>query len=139
MSHDDNQDSVATSAPSGQPSGPVSEVPEQTRVGPANPISQQQRAANGAKAQDPNGPKTSEGQGSSRTSAMEGIFAFRTLPLGETRDSVWTEFRPAYVALWEQYQPETPIEALLFDKIAANLIRFGRLLTFEARHSGDVY
>jgi hypothetical protein len=139
MSHDDNQDSAATPAPSGQPSAPVSEVPEETQVGPANPISQQQRAANGAKAQDPSRPKTSEGQGSSQTSPMEGLFAFRTLPPGETRESVWTEFRPTYVALWEQYQPETPIEVLLFDKIAANLIRFGRLLTFEARHSGDGY
>jgi hypothetical protein len=81
----------------------------------------------------------SEGQGSSETSPMKGLFAFRTLPPGETSESVWTEFRPAYVALWEQYQPETPIEVLLFDKIAANLIRFRRLLTFEAKYSVNDY
>ena len=139
MSHDDNQDSAATSAPSGQSSAQISEVAEQTHVRPANPISRQQRATNGATAQDPNGPKMSDGQGSSETSPMKGLFAFRTLPPGETRESVWTEFRPAYVALREQYQPETPIEALLFDKIAANLIRFRRLLTFEAKYSVNDY
>jgi len=51
---------------------------------------------------------------------------------------VWTEFQPASVAPWE-HQPETPVEVLLLDKIAANLFRFNRLLMFEFKYSGDSY
>jgi hypothetical protein len=139
MSHDDNQGSEATSAPSGPSSAPGSEVPEHMPAGPANPISQRPRAANGVKALDPSASKTSEGRGSSQTSPMMGLFVFRTLPPGKTREAAWTEFRPVYAALWEQFQPETPIEVLLLDKIAADLIRCGRLLTFDSLYSSERY
>lgn len=139
MPHDDNQGSEATSAPSGHSSAPGSGVPEQTQPRPGNPISQQPRVGNGANAPDPSGPKTSDGQGKSQTRPMMGLFVYRTLTPGETRESVWTEFRPAYMALWEQYQPETSVEVLLFDKIGADLIRFRPLLTFDFLYSGDSY
>lgn len=133
MPHDDNQGSDATSAQSWHSSVPGLGVPEQTQAGPANPISQQPRAANEANAQDPSGPKTPYSQGKSQTSPMKGIFSNQVVPPGETR--LWTEYyEPMYQALWEHYQPVGHIEVLLLDKIAADTIRLNRLLAVESKY-----
>ncbi len=132
LPHDDNQGSEATSAPSGPSSAPALGIPDQTQAGPANPISQQPRAANGANAQDPSGPKTPDCQGKSQTSPMKGIFSYQAVPPGETR--LWKEgYEPMYQALWEHYQPMGHIEVLLLDKIAADTIRLNRLLAVESK------
>ena len=102
-------------------------------VDQAKAVSPQKLASNRANAQHSTGPRTVEGkERSSQNSLQHGFFARRPLPAGAEGDKLWLVYRDLVAGIWEYYDPVGFMEELLTEKIAAESIRFSRLLAYES-------
>ena len=106
---------------------------EQSRNGQAKAASPQKLAANRANAQHSTGPKTAEGkERSSQNSRTHGFYSRQFLPVGEEVDRLFRSYKDVVAGIWEYYEPVGVMEELLVEKIAAESIRFSRLLGYES-------
>jgi len=111
-------------------SGAAAEQPAEAQ---SKSVSPAKLAANRANAQRSTGPKTPEGKAKSKeNSRKHGFFATQPLPNGPEGDKLWEAYSDLYLGIFEHYQPVGYMESLLTEKIAAESIRFSRLLAFES-------
>jgi hypothetical protein len=75
------------------------------------------------------GPRTPEGKAISRYNGLwHGLRAVETLLPDESPE----EHQALVSAIWEQYRPETPVEAVLVERIASQVWRLSRVARIEA-------
>ena len=118
--------------PPREPEVATSQPPDDPKEGESKHLSPQKLAANRANAQHSTGPTSPEGKEKSKFNAVKHGLGARYFPqliqAGTAESQDWEELRSR---LMEHYQPVGPVEALLVEKIAVELLRYNRLLARE--------
>ena len=110
----------------------TSQPPDGSEEGEGKYLSPQKLAANRANSRHSTGPTSPEGKEKSRLNAVKHGLTARYFPQliqsGTAESQQWEELRSR---LMEHCQPVGPVEALLVEKIAVELLRYNRLLARE--------
>ena len=91
--------------------------------------SSKQIEANQANAKRSTGPKTEAGKARSRMNSRKHGLTAEVIVVGDENGDDFSEFREA---LLEQYDPQTPMECELVERLAGILWRLRRVPVFEA-------
>jgi hypothetical protein len=118
--------------PPREPQVATSQPPVDSEEGEGKHLSPQKLAANRANSRHSTGPTSPEGKEKTRLNAVKHGLTARYFPqlvqAGTAESQEWEELRSR---LMEHYQPVGPVEALLVEKIAVELLRYNRLLARE--------
>ena len=99
-------------------------------------LSPRRLAARRANAQKCTGPRTSEGKAAARLNALKHcFFSCDVVNLVLDGPARVEEFNSILDALLEEYQPQSSLERILVDEVAACCWRIRRLLRYECRES----
>jgi hypothetical protein len=98
--------------------------------------SERQMLANRANAEKSTGPKTRAGKHNSSRNALKHGLTAETIVVGDEDPAKFEELR---ARLEREFQPETAIECLLVDRLAADAWRLLRIPVFEAAYMEFAY
>jgi len=109
------------------PASPVTNLPA---------ISPRQLAARRFNAKKCTGPRTAQGKAAARLNALKHGFFARDVVNRELDGAARAEeFKSLLDALLEEFQPQSALERLLVDEVAASCWRIRRVLRYECRES----